>query len=43
MADVLFSINNLELIQIKFLDKASANQFNDYPLYGTIDSINIRN
>ena len=43
IADVLFSINNLELIQIKFLDKASANQFNDYPLYGTIDSIDIRN
>ena len=43
MADVIFSINNLELIQIKFMDKASANLFNDYPLYGTIDSINIKN
>ena len=43
IADVLFSINNLELIQIKFLDKASANHFNDYSLYGTIDSINIKN
>ncbi|MGN6709460.1 MAG: hypothetical protein ACTHKF_08950 [Candidatus Nitrosocosmicus sp.] len=43
IADVLFSINNLELIQIKFLDNASTNQINNYPLYGTIDSINIRN
>jgi hypothetical protein len=43
LADVLFSIDNLELIQIKFLDKSSANHFNDYPLYGTIDSINIKN
>jgi hypothetical protein len=42
-ADVLFSINNLELIQIKFLDKASANHLDDYPLYGTIDSIDIKN
>jgi hypothetical protein len=43
IADVLFSINNLELIQINFLDKVTSNQFNDFPLYGTIDSINIKN
>jgi hypothetical protein len=43
LSDVLFSIDNLELIQIKFLDKTSANHFNDYPLYGSIDSISIKN
>jgi hypothetical protein len=41
--DVLLTINNLQLIQLIFLDKDISNHFNNYPLYGTIDSINVKN
>jgi hypothetical protein len=41
--DALLAINNLQLIQLVFLDKDISNHFNNYPLYGTIDSINVKN
>ena len=41
--DVLLSINNLELIQLTLLDKEIAGLFQEYPIYGTIDSIKIKN
>jgi len=42
-ANVLLTINNLELIQIIPLDKVVDSYFHGYPLYGTIDSIKIKN
>ena len=41
--NVFLSINNLQLIQLVFLDKNIAKYFNSYPLYGTIDTIDIKN
>jgi hypothetical protein len=41
--DILMTINRLELIQITLLDKEISNHFYDFPLYGTIDSIKIKN
>jgi hypothetical protein len=42
-ADVLLSINNLELIQLTILDKEISSHFYGFPIYGTIDSIKIKN
>lgn len=42
-ADVLLSINNLELIQLTIFDKEISNHFYGFPIYGTIDSIKIKN
>ena len=41
MADVIFYINNLELIQVKFMYKVSSNIFNYFFLFVKIDFINI--
>jgi hypothetical protein len=41
--NVLLTINNLELIQIIPLDKVIDSYFHGYPVYGTIDSIQIKN
>jgi hypothetical protein len=40
---VVFILNNFELIQIIFLDKKIADHFHNFPLYGIIDSIDIKN
>ena len=40
---VVFMINNFELIQIIFLDNKIADHFHNFPLYGIIDSIEIKN
>ncbi len=42
-ANVLLTINNLELIQIIPLDKVIDSYFHGYPVYGSIDSIKIKN
>ncbi len=42
-ADVLLSINNLEIIQLTILNKEIADHFQGFPLYGIIDSIKIKN
>lgn len=42
-AKMIFTINNLELIQIIFLDEEVASHFYGFPLYGSIDSIKIKN
>ena len=42
-ADILLAINNLELIQIIILDKDISSHFYGFPIYGTIDSIKIKN
>ena len=41
--DVLLAINKLESIQITLLDKEISNHFFGFPIYGTIDSIKIKN
>lgn len=41
--NVLLTINNLELIQLTPLDNVISSYFHDFPLYGTIDSIKIKN
>lgn len=41
--DILVAINNLELIQIILLDKDISSHFYGFPIYGTIDSIKIKN
>ena len=41
--DILLAINNLELIQITLLDKDISSHFYGFPIYGTIDSIKIKN
>lgn len=41
--NVLLTINNLQLIELIFLDKDISSKFNNYPLYGTIDAISIKN
>ena len=41
--DILLAINNLELIQITILDKDISSHFYGFPIYGTIDSIKIKN
>ena len=40
---VVFILNNFELIQIIFLDNKIADHFHNFPLYGIIDSIEIKN
>ncbi|HKU83117.1 MAG TPA: hypothetical protein VJP58_03670 [Candidatus Nitrosocosmicus sp.] len=40
---VVFMINNFELLQIIFLDNKIADHFHNFPLYGIIDSIEIKN
>jgi hypothetical protein len=40
---VVFMLNNFELLQIIFLDNKIADHFHNYPLYGIIDSIEIKN
>lgn len=40
---VIIMINNFELIQIIFLDNKTADHFRNFPLYGIIDSIEIKN
>ncbi len=40
---VVFMLNNFELIQIIFLDNKIADHFHNFPLYGIIDSIEIKN
>ncbi len=40
---VVFMLNNFELIQIIFLDNKVADHFHNFPLYGIIDSIEIKN
>jgi hypothetical protein len=42
-ADVLLTINNLELIQLTIFDKEISGHFYGFPIYGTIDSIKIKN
>jgi hypothetical protein len=42
-ADVLLSINNLELIQLTIFDKEISSHFYGFPIYGIIDSIKIKN
>ncbi len=42
-SDVLLSISNLEVIQLTLIDKNLSNLFHGFPLYGTIDSIKIKN
>ncbi|HYO05371.1 MAG TPA: hypothetical protein VER14_00125 [Phototrophicaceae bacterium] len=41
--DILFDINNLELIQITILDEDISSHFYGFPIYGTIDSISFKN
>lgn len=41
--DTLLAINNLELIQITLLDNDISSHFYGFPIYGTIDSIKIKN
>ena len=41
--DILLAINNLELIQITLFDKGISSHFYGFPIYGTIDSIKIKN
>lgn len=41
--DILLAINNLELIQITLLSKDISSHFYGFPIYGTIDSIKIKN
>ena len=40
---VVLILNNFELIQIIFLDNKIADHFHNFPLYGIIDSIEIKN
>ena len=40
---VLLMLNNFEVLQIIFLDDKVADHFHDFPLYGILDSIEIRN
>ena len=40
---VVFMLNNFELLQIIFLDDKIADHFYNFPLYGIIDSIEIKN
>ncbi len=40
---VMIMINNFELIQIIFLDDKIADHFHNFPLYGIIDSIEVKN
>jgi hypothetical protein len=40
---VLLTLNNFELLQIIFLDDKIASHFHNFPLYGIIDSIEIKN
>jgi hypothetical protein len=42
-SEIIFLINNFELIQIIFLDNKIADHFHNFPLYGIIDSIEIKN
>lgn len=41
--NLMLTINNLELIQISFLDKVISDHFYGFPVYGVIDSIKINN
>ena len=41
--DILLAINNLELIQMTILSKDVSSHFYGFPIYGTIDSIKIKN
>lgn len=41
--NVVIMINNFELIQIIFLDDKIADHFHNFPLYGIIDSIEVKN
>ena len=40
---VVLMLNNFEVLQIIFLDNKVADHFHDFPLYGILDSIEIRN
>ena len=40
---VVLMLNNFEVLQIIFLDDKVADHFHDFPLYGILDSIEIRN
>ena len=40
---VVFILNNFELIQIIFLDNKIADHFHNFPLYGIIDAIELKN
>ena len=40
---VLLTINNLEVIQLTLFDKNLSDLFHGIPIYGTIDSIKIKN
>ncbi len=42
-ADILLAINNLEIIQITLLSKDISSHFFGFPVYGTIDSIKVKN
>jgi hypothetical protein len=42
-SEIIFLINNFELIQIIFLDNKIVDHFHNFPLYGIIDSIEIKN
>jgi hypothetical protein len=40
---VILMLNNFEVLQIIFLDNKVADHFHDFPLYGILDSIEIKN
>jgi hypothetical protein len=40
---VVIMLNNFEVLQIIFLDNKVADHFHDFPLYGILDSIEIKN
>ena len=40
---VVLMLNNFEVLQIIFLDNKVADHFHDFPLYGILDSIEIKN
>ena len=42
-SDALLTISNLEAIQLTLFDKNLSNLFQGFPIYGTIDSIKIKN
>jgi hypothetical protein len=42
-SNVLLTISNLEAIQLTLFDKSLSNLFQGSPIYGTIDSIKIKN
>lgn len=42
-SEVVIMINNFELMQIIFLDDKIADHFRNFPLYGIIDSIEVKN